>query len=103
VSEQVSLLDWVPPATDRHGGTFSHAFDYERLNRQARVIYDLMRDGKARSLREISAETGEPEASISARLREYNQPVFSSAFIRMEKRRRPGLSRGTWEYWLVIG
>ena len=50
--------------------------DFPRLNRQLRAVYDLMRDGAWRSLRQISNRTGEPEASISARLRDLRKPKF---------------------------
>ena len=50
--------------------------DFPRLNRQLRAVYDLMRDGAWRSLRQISNRTGEPEASISARLRDLRKRKF---------------------------
>ena len=57
------------------GDTITPA-DFPRLNRQLRAVYDLMRDGQWRSLRVIAQETGAPESSISARLRDLRKPKF---------------------------
>lgn len=50
--------------------------DFPRLNRQLRAVYDLMQDGYWRSLRQIADRTGEPEASVSARLRDLRKRKF---------------------------
>ncbi len=83
---------------DRDGATFSHKFDYERLNRQMRRVYDVVADGQWRSLRMISELAEAPEASVSARLRDLRKPQFG-AFV-VERTRDPFLP-GLWLYRLV--
>ncbi len=51
------------------GSTFNEARDGKRLAEQAERVFNLMKDGQWRTLRQISAATGDPEASVSARLR----------------------------------
>jgi len=98
MTEQGDLLSWIPPDSDRHGGTYSRAFDYERLNAQQRRVYDLMADRKWRTLSEISAATGDPEASCSARLRDLRKSEFGGCTV--DRRRRGEETRGTHEYRL---
>jgi hypothetical protein len=79
------------------GRTFDPVLDEERLNDQTIRIYRLMNDSKWRSLAEISDETGDPEASVSARLRDLRKDDFG-AFVVNRRRRKP--SSGQWEYQL---
>lgn len=58
------------------GSTFNPARDGERLGRQLDRVRNLMLDGQWRTLAEISAATGAPEASVSARLRDLRKPHF---------------------------
>lgn len=76
------------------GSTFSAALDGKRLAKQAEAVREFMADGQWRSLAEISAATGAPEASASARLRD-----FRRAGETVERRRR---SAGTWEYRVAV-
>lgn len=78
----------------RHGETYDVRVDYHRLNAQARRVYDVMADHGWRSLREISEATGDPEASVSARLRDFRKPEFGG--MQVDRRRREGSA--TWEY-----
>lgn len=71
--QQQDLLSWAPPDMDRGGATYSHAFDYDRLNRQQRAVYDVVKDGAWRTLAHIAAAAGAPEASASARLRDFRK------------------------------
>lgn len=48
--------------TDRHDGP--------RLRAQLERVRNLMRDGEWRTLHDIGTRTGDPEASVSARLRD---------------------------------
>ena len=65
------------------GSTFDPARDGERLERQADRVRELMVDGQWRTLAEISAATGAPEASVSARLRDLRRDgyVVERAFV----------------------
>ena len=80
----------------RDGKTFESAKDEIRLNSQARAVWNLMRDGIWRSLAEISRATQEPEASCSARIRDFRKPRFGGH--KADRRRR---SRGVFEYRLI--
>ena len=81
------------------GKTFDPALDEERLNEQTVRIYRLMNDSTWRTLAEISAETHDPEASVSARLRDLRKENFGSFVV--ERRRRGLASGGLWEYRLL--
>ncbi len=84
--------------TDGHrdGATYDARLDLERLNKQARRVFNVMRDGMWRTLRQISDATGDPEASISARLRDFRKQRFGG--LNVERRREAG----TWLYRLVV-
>jgi hypothetical protein len=75
------------------GGTYDEDRDGERLSRQARVVFDLMQDGKWRTLADIAARTKEPEASISARLRDLRKERNGSYRVEREY-----LAGGIWQY-----
>lgn len=65
--------------------------DWARLGAQMARVLRLMVDGQERTLREIAAVTGDPEASISARLRDVNNCETMNQVYRM---RRRDLGRG---------
>ena len=75
----------------RDGRTFDPFLDTGRLNEQARRVFTIMRDNQWRSLYEISVETGDPEASISARLRDFRKPRFGSLVVNRRRRLKAGL------------
>jgi len=75
----------------RDGRTFDPFLDTERLNEQARRVFTIMRDNQGRSLYEISAITGDPEASISARLRDFRKPRLGSLIVNRRRRFKTGL------------
>ena len=78
----------------RGGTTYDPVKDGARLNAQHLRVYAVMSSGVWRSLAEISAKTGDPEASVSARLRDFRKPRFGS----YEVKRRRRVDAGTWEY-----
>jgi hypothetical protein len=82
---------------DRDGVTFERARDGARLNRQALAVFEFMSDGKWHTLSEIHHATGEPEASISARLRDFRRPQFGSHTVEREY-----IMNGLWRYRLVL-
>lgn len=61
---------------DFDGATFDPEQDRTRLKAQLVRVRECMRDGKWRSLAEIAKITGDPESSISARLRDCRKPKF---------------------------
>jgi len=93
--EQQDLLSWTPPPSDRYGDTFDRAFDFARLNAQQSRVFNVMRDGKFRTLAEIHNLTGDPEASISARLRDLRRTEFGGMTV---DRMRQTDGGGTWIY-----
>lgn len=70
--------------------------DDERLLKQLSRVRTLMSDGKWRTLDEIAAETKDPPASISARLRDLRKLKHGHRIV--EKRH---VERGLWSYRLV--
>lgn len=95
MSEQLDLEDYI--ATQIGGVTYDPETDGERLGAQMIRVLDCMLDGRWRTLREIAAITDDPEASISARLRDVRKIWGDGA---MESRRRASVDarRGVWEY-----
>ena len=94
-------MDWdqpalwaEPPAGDRDGATYQRARDYDRLNTQAGAVWRAMKDGEWHTLYGLATATGFPEASISARLRDFRKDRFGSHVVERERDdHTPGL------YW----
>lgn len=82
------------------GAGYNKVFDHERLSGQAKGVYNLMSDGRWRTLSEINDELGYPEASISAQLRAFRRKEFGSHTV--NRRRRGNPTGGLHEYSLVI-
>ncbi len=81
------------------GVTYEPKFDATRLRGEMARVYKLMSDSYWRTLREISDLTGDPEASVSARLRDLRKSKFGGHTV--NRRRRGEASRGIWEYQLL--
>ncbi len=64
----------------RDGVTFTEA-DLARLNKQARRVFLAMVDQDWHTLRDVADRTGDPEASVSARLRDFRKPRFGGMSI----------------------
>lgn len=88
-----------PPGGDRDGETYEAGFDRERLNAQARRVYDRLVTGRWLTLAQIAEETGDPEASISARIRDLRKDRFGALDV---ERRRVG-ETGLFEYRIPSG
>lgn len=71
--------------------------DQARLAFQSGIVFGLMKDGEWRTLADIAESTGFPEASISARLRDFRKERFGGHLV--HRRRR---SPGQFEYRLVV-
>ena len=78
------------------GETFAPERDGVRLTRQSKDVWRPMQDGAWRTLGEISAGTGHPEASVSARLRDFRKRRFGSHTVE-----RKYLGSGLYAYRLV--
>lgn len=82
----------------RDGETFEAPMDADRLNAQARRVWRFMETGGWHTLAAISEGTeGTPEASVSARLRDFRKPEFGSHTV--ERRRA---DHGGYEYRLLV-
>ncbi len=84
------------------GVTYEPAFDSSRLRGEMARVYDVMAGQYYAfwlTLREISQITGDPEASISARLRDLRKAKFGSHTV--NRRRRGDPKAGIWEYQLL--
>lgn len=77
------------------GDTFNSAIDGARLTSQFHKVLQFMLQGDWRTLADIHAATGEPEASISARLRQFKQAENGGYDVQKRRRTADG---GTWEY-----
>lgn len=82
---------------DRHGVTFERPRDRKRLDGQALRVFELMKDGVWRTLAQIAAGAGCPEASASARLRDLRRPEFGGFIVEREY-----IDHGLWKYKLII-
>ena len=81
------------------GPIFSEEIDGPRIRKQHEVIRDhMLACGAWRSLSEIAAHTGFPEASISAQLRHLRKARFGSFGVSKRRRQTGG---GTWEYRVI--
>lgn len=78
------------------GATYRTHRDYERLGAQARRVWDAMSDGKPHTLAELHALTNDPEASISARLRDFRKEQWGGHEVEHRN-----LGAGTWTYRLL--
>lgn len=83
-----------------NGADYSSEFDQKRLSGQIERVYNLMKDGKYRTLDEISKLTGDPHASISAQLRHLRKARFGSHTV--NKQNRGNRENGLFEYQLII-
>jgi hypothetical protein len=80
-----------------NGSDYNHDEDSQRLSNQYWDIYNLMRDGKCRTLQHISNITHHPPASISAQLRHMRKVRFGSNTVNKHH-----LGKGLYEYELIV-
>ncbi len=83
-----------------NGPSYDPARDNARLTGQIQRIFNLMRDGSWRTLREIADATNDPESSISAQLRHLRKPRFGGHTV--DKRHRGDPANGLYEYSLEV-
>lgn len=90
MTETAPLLDWM--ANHPHGATYDEARDGPRLNAQCNRVYLVMRTGAWHTLASLSIATGDPQASVSARLRDLRKHGYVVE--------REYVQRGLWRYRL---
>lgn len=86
----------APPPGHAGGFTYDPKLDYLRLNNQRTRVFRVMVDKNWHTLADIASATGDPESSISARIRDLRKPEFGS--LTVDERRR---TKSQWEYRLV--
>jgi hypothetical protein len=79
----------------RDGATYVHQRDGRRLAAQHHRVLAFIRDGEWHTLAAIARHTKDPEASVSARLRDLRKSKFGSYDIE-----RRYVARGLFEYRL---
>ena len=82
-----------------NGSDYVPECDWHRLTTQVEQIREYMLARGWKTLGEIEAATGHPQASISAQLRNLRKVRFGGYLV--EKRRRGDRSEGLFEYLLV--
>ncbi len=80
------------------GKTYNPKHDAFRLKTQLGRVLDVMECGEWKTLGEIAKVTCDPQASISARLRDLRKPKFGSYVI--DRRNRGPKEDGLFEYKL---
>ena len=78
------------------GKTYDPERDKERLKTQLFNVWRLMRDGRWRTLEQISRRVCCPEASVSARLRDFRKKKFGGHTVE-----RAYVRRGLFKYRVI--
>jgi len=89
------MIDPMPDGC-ASGQTYEHERDHARLAKQREAVWKWIRGGEWWMLWELQLVTNAPEASISARLRDFRKPKFGGHTIE-----RRYVSDGLWEYRLA--
>ena len=89
----LQIQEMTPPRFD--GATYSADKDQARLGAQLQRVLGVLKRGEWVTLAEIAAMTGDPEASISARVRDCRKMRFGGFEIRHRRR-----TDAQWEYQL---
>jgi hypothetical protein len=74
------------PAPHFDGETYDPTKDHKRLTKQLGRVQQAVSDGRWYTLSELSSITGDPEGSISARLRDLRKEKFGAFDIRKQRR-----------------
>lgn len=94
MTNDLPILAYIAEHAKPLGETFDENRDGKRLCAQAIRVYQAMKDGQARTLAQISEMTGDPQASVSARLRSLRGAGFTVE--------RKYIARGLHIYRLVV-
>lgn len=79
------------------GATYDDDRDGDRLRAQFRRVWGVMADEAWHTLPEMSAATGDPPASISARIRDFRKDKFGGHTVLREH-----VVKGLWKYKLIV-
>ena len=94
---QLTINDYLAIRPHFSGADYNRHQDRERLTGQIKRIYELMKDGQWRTLGQIAEYTEDPEASISAQLRNLRKPRFGGYIVE-----KMNLGNGLFGYRLVV-
>ena len=67
------------------GATYDHSKDYYRLTGQLNALYGLLKDSQWRTLSQIEQDTGIPQASASAQLRNLRKAKFGGFTVNRKR------------------
>ncbi len=90
------MIELAQPELRFNGADYVPERDNARLTGQIQRVWDCMSDQKWRTLKEIEAVTGDPQASISAQLRHLRKPRFGGHALNKEY-----IGAGLFRYQLV--
>jgi hypothetical protein len=76
------------------GPAFDDLKDAARLTGQIARVWDVMKDGRWRTVEQIVSLTGDPANSVQAQLRHLRKPRFGSYLVE----RRRVTENGLWQY-----
>ena len=79
------------------GSDYIQERDGKRLTKQFHKVFDLMQDGRYRTLPEISNLLNEPPASISSQLRHFRKVAFGSHIVNKKYE-----GNGLFSYQLIL-
>lgn len=96
--DYAATLPGPTPQRAFDGATYDVNLDHDRLKGQLWRVFQLMSDGKYRTLGEIAEEAHGTEASVSARLRDLRKSKYGSREIQRER-----VAGGLFRYRLVVG
>lgn len=80
--------------------TYETRFDKERLTRQMKALFLLMKDGSWWTLGELHTQVTGTETGIAASVRAFRKSEYGSHTV--NRRRRGEQKRGHWEYQLIL-
>jgi len=79
------------------GADYNPERDGARLSKQLQKIYDLMKEGRWWTLRELEDATNYPQASISASIRNFRKDKFGGHTVEREY-----VTNGIYKYKLIL-
>lgn len=83
------------------GATYDHELDHARLSTALGRVYDLMKDGKWRTLRDIAEHCKTSEAGASARLRDLRKTPIQRLY-NVDGVHTMRVAGGLWAYKVVV-
>tara|TARA_R110000765_G_C18527876_1_gene559144 strand:- start:126 stop:434 length:309 start_codon:yes stop_codon:yes gene_type:complete len=79
------------------GNTYNRDKDQHRLTGQYLKVFNLMKDARWRTLRTVADLIDAPEASVSARLRDFRKEKFGSHIVERDRN-----DQGLFFYRLIV-